>query len=156
MEIVSEIEKTKKVNLGEIFAQSNKEIENLEASLKKIKDFNNDPKNFIYESVFELKRQVDLRKEKLKEEIDTLSSKMILELENFQEKCYENIANVKIEEKTSDFLKKLQENLAEWTKEDKRKLLISDDSERKRIMSKAIELDKKILDCLNNWQCEVF
>ena len=33
--------------------------------------------------------------------------------------------------------------------------MISDDSERKKIMSKAIELDTKILDCLNNLKKEL-
>ena len=69
---------------------------------------------------------------------------MIQKLDNYQKECYENIENTKLEERTKEMLKEIQKNLDEWNKEDKSILIVSDDSKRKEIQSKAIEFDTKI------------
>ena len=53
------------------------EIENLEKILK-------DPENIIYEQISELKRQVDLDREILKSQIDTLADGLIQQLESYE------------------------------------------------------------------------
>ena len=53
----------------------NKEIENLESILK-------DPENCIFEEIGELKRQVDLDRERLKSEIDSFANDYIHQLES--------------------------------------------------------------------------
>ena len=69
---------------------------------------------------------------------------MIQKLDNYQKECNENIIKIKLEEKTKDMLKEIQENLDEWNKKDVSVLMISNDSKRKEIQSKAKELDTKI------------
>ena len=56
-----------------------KEYQNLEAIVK-------DPDNFIYEEIGELKRQVDLDREKSKIEIDKLADDLIQQLESYEKK----------------------------------------------------------------------
>jgi hypothetical protein len=55
------------------------EIENLEKILK-------DPENIIYEEISELKRQVDLDRESLKNEIYTLADGLIQQLESYEKR----------------------------------------------------------------------
>jgi chromosome segregation ATPase len=55
------------------------EIEKLEAVLK-------DPENIIYEEIHELKRKVDLDRERLKSEIDELANGLIQQLEEYEAK----------------------------------------------------------------------
>ncbi len=43
-----------------------------------------DPENYIYEGIGELKRQVDLDREKLKKEIDELANDLIQQLESYE------------------------------------------------------------------------
>ena len=62
-----------------IFDNLKTEIHNLEAVLK-------DPENIIYEEIAELKRQVDLDREKLKSQIDTLADELIQQLESYGKK----------------------------------------------------------------------
>ena len=53
------------------------EITNLERILK-------DPENYIYEEIAELKRQVDLDRERLKSQIDELANDLIQQLEAYE------------------------------------------------------------------------
>lgn len=55
------------------------EIGNLEAIVK-------DPENYIYEEISELKRQVDLDREKIKSEIDDLADDIIEKLESYEQR----------------------------------------------------------------------
>ena len=55
------------------------EIGNLEAIVK-------DPENYIFEEISELKRQVDLNRERLKSDIDDLANDLIQKLESYQER----------------------------------------------------------------------
>jgi hypothetical protein len=43
-----------------------------------------DPENFIYEEINELKRKVDLDREKSKKEIDELANDLIQQLESYE------------------------------------------------------------------------
>ena len=84
IEKLLEIEIAEVVDLGDIFNKANEEIENLEVSFQEINDLIKDPKNFIFETISKVKRDVDLRREKLKEKIDEISNKIINKLDNYQ------------------------------------------------------------------------
>ena len=103
IEKLLEIEIAKFGNFGDIFYNANNKIKKLESSSQKLNDLIKDPKNFIFETVSKIKRDVDLRREKLKAKIDEISNEMIYWLINFQQECYENIDKIKMEEKTKDF-----------------------------------------------------
>jgi phosphoglycolate phosphatase-like HAD superfamily hydrolase len=127
--------------LGDIYVQTTNQLKSLELQLGKVNDLIKDPKNFIYEEISRLKRDVDLRKEKLKEEIDEICDEMIEKLDKYQQECYENIQSLKLEYKYSDALLKAQKYLDELTKDNNQLLIVSNDSKRKEIQSKAKELD---------------
>jgi hypothetical protein len=142
-------------DFGDVYVKAKKEIESLESTLNKVNDFINDPKNYIYETVSKLKRDVDLRREKLKEKIDEISNQMIEKLDNYQKECYENIANIKLEEKTKGVLDEIKKNLEEWTKDDKRILVVSNDLKIKEIHSKAILFDTRLFKLLKDLKIEL-
>ena len=52
-----------------------------------IENLHKDPENYIFEYFEELKRQVDLRREKLKLEIDNSSDEIIQSIENTKDNC---------------------------------------------------------------------
>ena len=143
------------VDLGDIFSQTNEEIKKLESSSQELNDLIKDPKNFIFETISEIKKDVDLRREKLKVKIDEISNEMINKLNNFQKECYDNIDKINYEEKTKDLVKEIESNLNEWTKDDKRMLLVSNDSKRKEMHSKAIQLDTKLFSRLKELKEEL-
>ena len=64
--------------LEQTFTNFKTEIRNLELIL-------NEPENFIYEEINELKRQVDLDREKAKAEIDELADDLIQQLKTYEE-----------------------------------------------------------------------
>ena len=143
------------VDLGDIFSQTNEEIKKLESSSQELNDLIKDPKNYIFETISKLKRDVDLRKEKLKAKIDEISNKMIEKLNRYQQECYDNIGKIKLEEKTKDLIKEIESDLDVWTKDDKRILLASNDSKRKEMHSKAIKFDTKLFNCLKELKKEL-
>ena len=155
IENLLELEIAKEVDLGDIFNRANEEIENLKVSFQEINDLIKDPKNFIFETISDIKRDVDLRREKLKEKIDEISNQMIDKLDNYQKECYENIDKIKLDEKTKDLVKEIESDLVEWTKNNKQVLLISNDLKRKDIHSKAIELDTKLFNRLKELEEEL-
>jgi hypothetical protein len=102
-------------NLGDIYARTSNQIKSLEDNFCKVNNLIKDPKNFIYEEISRLKRDVDLRKEKLKAEIDQKCAEMIEKLDKYQQECYENIQSLNLEDKSSYFILEAQKYLDEWT-----------------------------------------
>jgi hypothetical protein len=143
MQIIKEVEIGKEKNLGAVYDETIKEIENLEMSLQKINDLIKDPENFIYERISLLENCVDLRKESLKARIDLISNEMIQKLKNFQRECYENIEKLNLEKKSRGDLNEIEKQLDDWNRDNKRLLMVSDDAKRNEILLKASELDKK-------------
>jgi hypothetical protein len=133
-------------NLGDIYVQTNNQLKLLERNFSKVNNLISDPKNFIFDEISALKRDVDLRKEKFKHEIDEICAEMIAKLDKYQQDCYENIQSLKLEENSSDTLLEVQKYLDEWTKDNKKLLIVSNDSKRKEIQSKAKELDMNLFD----------
>ncbi len=138
------VEIDKFANLGDVYVRTINQVKSLGDNFRQVNDLIKDPKNFIYEKISALKRDIDLRKEELKQEIDEICDEMMAMLDEYQQECYENIPSLKIEEKTSDALLEVQNYLDEWTKDNKKLLVVSDDSLRKEIQSKAKELDMNL------------
>ena len=68
------------------------EIENLETILK-------DPENYIFEEISELKRQVDLDRERLKSQIDEIADDLVHQLESHEKRFKsEYKSNVNLED----------------------------------------------------------
>ena len=61
-----------------------KTLDNLEVEIKNLESILKEPQNFIYEEISELKRQVDLDREKLKSQIDSLADELIKKLESYE------------------------------------------------------------------------
>ena len=58
-------------------------LDNLKQEIANLDTILNDPENYIYEEISELKRQVDLDRERLKIQIDTLADDLISRLESY-------------------------------------------------------------------------
>jgi hypothetical protein len=144
-----------KISLGDAYIKVNKEIENLESSLIKLNGLIQDPKNYIYEYVSNIKRDVDLRKEKLKEKIDQICGEMITKLENYQSECYKNIENLKLKEKSDEITKEIQAKLDEWNETNKRLLMVATDQQRNEIASKAKHFDINLAERITQLQSEI-
>jgi len=78
------------------FKNSREIIENLNKRLKEIEAIRNDPDNFIAEYFYELNRQVDLRREKLFQEIQQYSDELIQKIDVLRQECLNNSKNTKI------------------------------------------------------------
>ena len=80
------IEKLIKRKLHEFKLNSKHEavLNNLKMEIEKLAVLLKDPENFIYERINELKRQVDLDREKSKKEIDELAHDLIRQLESYE------------------------------------------------------------------------
>jgi hypothetical protein len=143
-----------KISLGDAFMKVCKEIENLESSLIKLNGLIQDPKNYIYEYVSNIKRYVDLRKEKFKQEIDKICAEMIEKLDKYQNECYENIENLKLKEKNDEIIKEIQTKLDEWNETNKRVLLISTDRQRNEIELKAKNFDINLAERIAQLQSD--
>jgi hypothetical protein len=136
--------KFEQIYLSEVYENVNKEILNLELSLNKISNMVQDPKNFIFEQVSELRRQVDIRREKIKDKIDNICEKMIQKLDDFKKDCFDNIPDKTLQESNRDLIIEVQSKLDVWNANNKHLLLLSKDTKRKEIELKSIELDIKL------------
>jgi hypothetical protein len=141
IEKLLKIQIDKLANLGDIYVQTINQLKSLECNFRQVNDLIKDPKNFIYEEISVIKRDVDLRKEDLKQKIDEICTEMIAKLDKYQQECYENIQSLKLVDKSRDALSEVQRNLDEWTKDNNQLLIVSDDSKRKEIQNKVKELD---------------
>ena len=143
--------KLDKLKFGEIFEKAGEECDQLEFTLFDFENLKKDPENYIFEYVAGLKRVVDLRKEKIKLEIESLSDVMIKKLETFEKECYENLKILSVQEKiceTNLLSEQSRAKLDEWT--NNLNILVIDESKWKEIQSGAKELDIKLLKCISD------
>ena len=100
------------------FAFSSQEHESIashiEKNLHEIGLIQADPDSYVYDYFEEIKRQVDLRRENLKQEIDEYSEKLIGQINKTQAECRElaqkvNVINSQIEELKDEMNKFLDE-----------------------------------------------
>jgi hypothetical protein len=141
VEKLLKIQIDKFANLGDIYVRTINQVKSLEDNFRQVNDLIKDPKNFIYEEISALKRDVDLRKEKLKQEVDKICAEMIAKLDKYQQECYENIASLKIEKNNSGALLEVQKYLDKWTRDNNQLLIVSNDSKRQEMQTRAKELD---------------
>ena len=88
----------------------------LKEKIKSMEQVENDPHNLIYESISELKRQVDLDREELKEKIDKQAAEIIQTLESFEIE-FKNNTKTKVKEVfDDDFKRSLNNQLQEYEK----------------------------------------
>ena len=115
------------------------EVRNLELIL-------NEPENFIYEEIHELKRQVDLDREKSKSEIDKLADSLIQQLETFEKQFKtEYITKVDMKHYTS-LAETCKKQLNEY---EKLLSLLSSNAEERDKQSKQSEIT------INNLQSKI-
>lgn len=76
----------KELHKFELGAKYETTLNNLRNQVFNLETILKDPENLIYEEICELKRQVDLDKERLKSQIDKLADELIRELESFEKK----------------------------------------------------------------------
>ena len=89
-------------------------LDDLKSEINKFENFFKDPEYYIHEEISELKRQVDLDREKLKNEIDDLSDDLIKQLESSEKKFKaEYKANINLEQ-YKRLLESSKKQLAEY------------------------------------------
>jgi hypothetical protein len=94
-------------NNERVFSSLKTEIQNLETILK-------DPENYIYEEINELKRQVDLDRENLKYQIDTLAGGLIQQLETYGKRFRNDYNSNKDLACYNDLVESSKKELAEY------------------------------------------
>jgi WD40 repeat protein len=131
-------------------------LKNLKDKIKLMEKFENDPDNVIYESISELKRQVDLDREQLKEEIDKQANEIIKKLESLEiEFKRESKTKVNLKEVfDDDFKKSLNNQLREYEKTLNSIAKTNEERENKRL---EIEESLEILESkLNEFEKRLF
>ena len=102
-------------DLVPIYDHANFGMAKLASFLKEMSDIIRDPENLVHEIVLGLKRDVDLRRDKLKKNIDKISDEMIEKLDKYQQECFDNIKNANLVEKSDfGFINQMQAQLDEW------------------------------------------
>jgi ERCC4-related helicase len=76
---------TLKVN--PVYEECKTEINDAKNNIQEIENLEKDPENYSFEYFEELKRQVDLRREKLKLELDNYSDEIMQSIESAKENC---------------------------------------------------------------------
>jgi chromosome segregation ATPase len=75
------------LKLNPVYEECKTEINEARMNIQMIENLDKDPENFIFEYFEKLKRQVDLRREKLKLELDNYSDEIIQSIESAKENC---------------------------------------------------------------------
>ena len=75
------------LKLNPVYEECKTEINEAKNNIQLIENLDKDPENFIYEYFLELKRQVDLRREKLKLELDNYSDEIIQSIDSTKDNC---------------------------------------------------------------------
>jgi len=69
------------------FTKSQACITHLQKSCQEIDLIQKDPASYVYEYFEDLKREVDIRREHVKHQVDTYSNELITEISKYQEQC---------------------------------------------------------------------
>ena len=127
------------LNFGKDYEMSKLSCDRLKILIDEIEATIKDPKHFIYESISELKSQIDLKREEIKLKIDTKCNAMINELTQFGKECDDNL-NTKIFKDKVAMCKKskntIQSNLNKWTED--LEILIINTNKWESIRSKSV------------------
>jgi len=103
------------LELTPIYDECKKVIGEAQKDVDEIESIDKDPENYIYEYFEDIKRQVDLRREDLKERIDTYSAETIESINNAQKNCQKLAKEVnKLSKDFEDSKKKLNEQIKQF------------------------------------------
>ena len=103
------------LELTPVHDECKKVIEEAQKDVADIESIDKDPENYIYEYFEDIKRQVDLRREDLKERIDTYSAETIESINNAQKNCQKLAKEVnKLSKDFEDSKKKLNEQIKQF------------------------------------------
>jgi hypothetical protein len=141
------------LKFGPLYDNAKKECTQVNETLKRLQDLIKDPKNHIYEYLSELKLSVELRREKIKVEIDMISDEMISKLEAFEKECYENLKDEKITQfikPTEEQIKKGESLVEEWNKTLER--LVIDEHKWTEIKLNAANLDIQLSNVIEKFE----
>lgn len=128
-----------------------KAIENINSNLNELELLQSDPNFFISNYFYELRNQVDLRRENLKLEIDQFSDQVIKDLDFYEQEC-KKIAKFQLDiQKELEILKSSFEEFKDFDSFDmndkKMKETVINVLKFKPLLSKEVNrLKKKILD----------
>ena len=121
-------------------------LNNFKAEIRNLEAILNEPENFIYEEINELKRKVDLDREKAKIEIDKLADDLIEQLETF-EKQFKREYKSKVDMK--QFISLAETSKQQLAEYEKFLSLLSTNSEERDKQSKQSETT------INNLQSKI-
>jgi hypothetical protein len=141
VEKLLKIEIETRLNLGDAHQRASKEIAQLELTFERIAYLLSDPALFVHEHVSELKRRVDLRRDKLNEMCNEMAEK----LNAYERACYDNTAKLIKDKKYQDNYKKISDMHEPMIKDFKSKIMTIDDLQRKSIQSKIKDIDIYLL-----------
>ena len=89
-----------------VIQECRKHIENANTIIYKMKSLVNSSEDYIYEYFEEIKRQVDLRRERLKKEVDDCSDRAIAQVEKTKSDCMKISVSIQEKEKEIEELEK--------------------------------------------------
>ena len=125
----------------------NKNIKEAEVNLNKIDEFKKESEYYIYEYFEDIKRQVDLRRETLKVEIDDYSDDIINKVNQTQKKCNTLSKTVKL---ISAEIEKSRIDLKQLTKDFDN--FVINDTKFEDISLKVNELKPKLTDLYDKYK----
>jgi hypothetical protein len=106
-----------KLHLGPKEKEIDQLISNIDSESKEFQLINQDPYNFIYEYVSNIRNKIDFERERLMLDLHTISDIMLTKLNSFETECKRNLTNeniVKLNEENESFLKKINAQIFEW------------------------------------------
>ena len=141
------------IDLGEEYNSAKEKCQLFNDLLDKLNTLKNDPEMKIHTVISEMRNQVDLRREELKQEIDKESLKMIEKLDKFEKECKLNAQSMKSDTKLDEKLEKWSNDVKQWQQilksfkrnENKWKaILIESISNLKKIQSEIIKFNENL------------
>ena len=102
------------VNLRDEYKAADEKIKQFPDLIERFEKLKSDPKNIIYDKINELKADIDLRREELKNQIDKEALEFIKKLDEYEADCKTNLSSIKAEIENNEKLIELKEDLNRW------------------------------------------
>ena len=102
------------IDMGDEYNLANSKVKRFSDLIDRIETLKTNPENTIHDIISELKSDVDLRREELKNTIDEDALSIIKQLEEYEVGCKTNIVSIKGEIEDNTKLDELKENLNRW------------------------------------------
>ena len=134
-----------KLKFGEMYEQAQAGCTFLKAKLDKANLFLKDPHSYVSDYVTKLKRDIEARKEELKNELDKIGDELVTKLSAFEKECKQNINSSYMRESLKAFSQTnsdTKSKLDEWKKE--LNVLSIDEVKWAAIQAKAFFLETQL------------